>query len=143
MKEPSESRKRILALHDRAIRFSNNINQSYPDGSINHPSRVVWDQLVRAGDGVSNNLVEADAASSDADFLNKMRIALREAKESKACLAKIRMGPLANATCIAGLGLEQEADELSAIYATIIMNMAKRLAREKQDRHGRGRRPRN
>ena len=84
MKQPSERRKRILALHARAIRFSTDINQSYPTGVISPPSQVVWGQLVRAADGSSNNLVEADAASSHADFLNKMRIALREAKESKA-----------------------------------------------------------
>jgi len=47
---------------------------------------------VRAADGTSNNLIEADDASSDADFLHKMGIALREAKESRACLMKIRMG---------------------------------------------------
>jgi four helix bundle protein len=136
MKEPSERRQRILALHARAIRFSNNVSQSYPHSAIHHPSRVVWDQLVRAADSTSNNLIEADAASSEADFVNKMRIALREAKESKACLTKIRLGPLANANQVASLGLEQEADELSAIYATIIMNMEKRLARERPARPG-------
>jgi hypothetical protein len=41
MKEPSEARKRTLALQDRALRFSNNINQSYPTGPINYPSEVV------------------------------------------------------------------------------------------------------
>jgi four helix bundle protein len=87
--------------------------------------------FARAADGTSNNLIEADNGSSDADFLNKMRIALREAKESKACLQKIRMAPLANAAQVAALGLEQEADELCAIYSTIIMNMEQRVAREK------------
>ena len=43
----------------------------------------MWGQLVRAADSASNNLVEADDAVSDADFLNKMGIALREAKESR------------------------------------------------------------
>jgi len=86
MKEPSEGRKRILALQQRALVFSTHINQCYPVGLINHPSRVVWDQLVRAADSASNNLVEADAASSGADFLNRMRLALREAKESKAII---------------------------------------------------------
>ena len=66
-----------------------------------------------------------------------MRTALREAKESKACLQKIRMGPLANAARVAGLGLEQEADELCAIYSTIIINMEKRLARERETRQRR------
>jgi four helix bundle protein len=81
MKEPSEARKRTLALQDRALRFSNNINQSYPTGPINYPSEVVWAQLVRAGDGTSSNLIEAGDGSTDADFLHKMRTALREAKE--------------------------------------------------------------
>jgi len=132
MKEPSPARKRTLALHERALRFSTNINESYPSGRINYPSEVVWGQLVRAGDGTSNNLIEADNGSTDPDFLNKMRTALREAKESKACLAKIRMASLANARRLGELGLEQEADELCAIYSTIITNMEKRLAKQKR-----------
>src|SRR5688572_22673940 len=134
MKEPSQARKRTQALHERAIRFSTNVNQSYPERRMNYPSEIVWGQLIRAADGTSNNLIEADNGSSDADFLNKMRTALREAKESKACLQKIRMGPLANAARVGALGLEQEADELAAIYSTIIKNMENRLAREKTAR---------
>jgi four helix bundle protein len=130
MTEPSDGRKRILALHQRALNFSTRINQSYPAGTVNYPSRVVWDQLVRASDGASNNLIEADAASSRKDFLNKMRIALREAKESRACLSKIRMGPLANAERVQSMGLEREADELAAIFATIVKNAAMSTPRQ-------------
>jgi four helix bundle protein len=134
MKEASKARQRPLALQARAIQFSTNINRSYPDGPLTPPSHVVWGQLVRAADGTSNNLIEADNGSSDADFLNKMRTALREAKESRPCLQKVRMGPLANAARVTALGLEQEADELAAIYSTIIKNMENRLAREKAAR---------
>jgi hypothetical protein len=42
---------------------------------------------------------------------------------------KIRLGSLENATRVTGLGLEQEADELAAIFSTIITNMERRLAR--------------
>ena len=101
---------------------------------MNHPSEIVWEQLVRAADSASNNLVEAGNGSSDADFLNKMRLALREAKESKACLQKVQMTPLANASRATELGLEQEADELCAIFSTIIINMEKRLGRERERR---------
>ena len=94
MKEPSAARKRTLALHDRALRFSHAINISCPKQFSDVPSCVVWNQLVRAGDSTSSNLIEADAASSDADFLNKMRLALREAKEARASLIKIRMASL-------------------------------------------------
>jgi len=98
------------------------------------PSNIVWGQLVRAADSASNNLVEADGASSDADFLHKMRIALREAKESRTCLRKLLLGSLANHDEVGRLGLEQEADELAAIFATIIMNMERRLAANKGGR---------
>ena len=70
MKEPSEARKRTQALHERAIRFSTNINRLYPLEPVNYPSEVVWRQLVRAADSTSNNLVEADNGSTHADFLN-------------------------------------------------------------------------
>ena len=83
MKEPSDKRKRTLALHDRALRFSNAVNTSCPQSFTGTPSAVVWDQLVRAADSTSSNLIEADAGSSGADFLSKMGIALREAKESR------------------------------------------------------------
>lgn len=129
MKEPSDARKRTIALQERAIRFSTNVNNCFPSGSMNYPSQVVWEQLIRAADSTSNNLCEADNGSTDPDFLNKMRTALREAKESKACLRKINMGSLENSARIVSLGLEQEADELCAIFSTIITNMEKRLAR--------------
>ena len=132
MKEPSAKRQRTLALHDRALRFSNSVNISCPQQFTNKPSAVVWDQLIRAADGTSNNLIEADAASSDADFLSKMGIALREAKESRAALAKIRMGGLDNHGITAQRDLESEAGQLSAIYASIILNMRIRLDAERR-----------
>lgn len=115
MREPSESRKRTLALQDRALRFSNNINQSYPSGDMNYPSQVVWEQLVRAGDSTSNNLIEAGDGSTDADFLHKLRTALREAKESKACLRKIRMGVSRNRG--AGAGYDGRKCQFSMLTA--------------------------
>ena len=130
MKEHSAKRQRTLALHDRALRFSNAVNISCPNHFSNLPSRRVWDQLIRAADGTSNNLIEADDASSDADFLSKMGIALREAKESRAALIKIRMGGLDHHRIVDDRGLESEAGQLAAIYAAIIRNMRLRLDEE-------------
>lgn len=130
MKEPSEKRKRTLALHDRAIRFSTDVNQCCPEQFSNIPSRRVWDQLVRAADGTSNNLIEADDASSEADFLRKMGIALREAKESQACLVKNRLAGLDHCRMIAERNLESEAAQLAAVFAAIIRNMKQRLELE-------------
>ena len=107
---------------------------------MDFPSEVVWKQLVRAADSVSNNLVEAGNGSTDADFLNKMRLTLREAQESHACLQKIRRGPLANAEAVAELTLEDEANQLCAIFTAIIADMSLRLADERQQRERRKRR---
>ena len=134
MAEPSEKRKRTLALHDRALRFSNGVNISCPNQFSNLPSSTVWAQLVRAADSTSNNLIEADAASSDADFLHKMSIALREAKEARAALVKIRMGNLDHFQKVAELGLESEASQLAAIFASISINMRLRLDNERLSR---------
>lgn len=131
MREPSDKRKRTLALQERAIRFSVNVNSCCPAHYANEPSKVVWGQLVRAADGASSNLVEADDGASDADFLNKMATALKEAKESRVELVKLRLGNLQNYAKTAQLDLESEATQLSAIYASIIRNMEARLQREK------------
>ena len=139
MKEPSEKRKRTLALHDRVIRFSTDVNLCCPEQFSNIPSRRVWDQLVRAADGTSNNLIEADDACSDADFLNKISIALREAKESRAALIKIRLGNLDHCRLIADRGLESEAGQLAAIFAAIIRNMKLRLEEKAKRAVGRRR----
>ena len=81
MKEPSDKRKRSLALHERAIRFSTNVNACCPECPMTLPSRRVWDQLVRAADSTSNNLIEADGASGAGPISRQDGIALREAKE--------------------------------------------------------------
>ena len=132
MKEPSTKRKRTLALHDRAVRFSAGINACCPIQFSTFPSKVVWEQLVRAADSTSNNLVEADDASSDADFLSKMGIALREVKESRAALIKVRLGNLDHYQMTAERNLESEAGQLAAIFATIILNMRIRLDEERR-----------
>lgn len=94
----------------------------------NLASETVWRQLVRAADSVSNNLGEADDASSTADFLHKIRITLRETKESRQCLAKVRLAALDGSDRVTEL--EREAGELSAIFATIAMKVASRLNHE-------------
>lgn len=132
MKAPSAKRTRTLALHDRALRFSSGVNTSCPTRFSNLPSSVVWNQLVRAADSASSNLIEADNASSSADFLHKMSLALREAKESQAALIKIRMGSLDHFQEAADRELESEAGQLAAIFASIILNMRLRLEDERR-----------
>ena len=88
---------------------------------------------MRAADSASSNLIEADNASSNADFLHKMGIALRETRESQAALIKIRLGLLDHFQKTADNDLESEAGQLAAIFASIILNMRLRLEDEQRD----------
>jgi four helix bundle protein len=135
MPEPSPLRKRTLELQARARRFSIAVNATCPDHLTTAPDKTLWEQLVRAANSVSNNLIEADDASSDDDFVYKMRLVLREAKESRECLTKIRLGRRLAFEKVAGL--EQEAGELTAIFATIVLNTVRRLERERVERRSR------
>ena len=129
MRPISDARKRTLALQQRALTFSTGVLSACPLRFANIASETVWKQLVRAADSVSNNLGEADDASSTADFVHKIRLTLRETKESRQCLAKLRMASLDGHDRVAEL--EREAGELCAIFATIAMKVAKRLELEK------------
>jgi four helix bundle protein len=135
MSEPRTKRQRILELQERAIRFSVDVNACCPARFSNTPSKVVWEQLVRAADSTSNNLIEADDALTEADFLHKMGIALREAKEARAGLIKLRLGSLDNSAGSVAQHLESEAGQLAAIFATIIRDMRTRLESQERARN--------
>ena len=100
-----------------------------PKATYDTASRELWRQLVRSAMGACGNLEEADEASSTRDFINKMKIALREAKESYVWLRALRVCQLSHFEKVPKF--EQEAKELSAIFATIVINTKRRV---KEDR---------
>ncbi len=128
MKPITAARQRTLALQERALKFTTSVNLACPGQFSNLPSATVWGQLVRAADSVSNNLVEAEDASSTADFLYKIELTLREAKESRMCLVKLRLGKLDGFEPLAAA--EDEAGQLCAIFAAIAIKVANRLQQE-------------
>jgi four helix bundle protein len=132
MKQPSPERQRTLELQERVFRFAKAVINTCPRGSTDIASRELWRQLVRAAPSASQNLEEADEASSTADFIAKMKIALREAKESRRWLRFVSECQLANGSKV--VGLCDEARQISAIFATIVINTKRRAEREKQKR---------
>ena len=75
--------------------------------------------------GASGNLEEADEASSAAEFVCKLKIALREVKEAGRWLRLVRECDLGRAPAV--VALEREAGELAAIYAAIVLKVKRRL----------------
>jgi four helix bundle protein len=134
----SESRARTERLQERTFTFAKRIVDLCPRRFADDPSRVLWRQLIRAAPSASGNLDEADEASSDDDFIYKMKVVLRETKESRRWLRFIAACALQNHQKLGDLG--DEARQLSSIFATIVKNTESRVAREKKEaRRQRGR----
>ena len=79
---------------------------------------VIAQQVIRSGTSVGANTSEAQQAVSKRDFINKMSIALKECKETKYWLDVIRQSEILTENSL--LSLSGEADELCAIYSTIV-----------------------
>jgi four helix bundle protein len=97
----------------------------YPDD----PSRTVWRQLIRAAPSASGNLEQAEEAFTGQDFLYRMKVVLRETKESRRWLRFIQRRKLARHQEVASL--EDEARQLAAIFATIYIKRKKSLEAKK------------
>ena len=88
-------------------------------------------QVVRSATSVGSNVEEADAAESKQDFIHKMSVAHKEARETRYWLRVIQAA-LLNADDEVQV-LIQESDELVRILYTIIKN-ARQSPRSKTGR---------
>ncbi len=82
-------------------------------------------QVLRSGTSVGANTEEADAAESTEDFLHKLKIALKEAQETRFWLRNIRESELLVEKEVDAL--LQEINELIKILNTIITVTAKKM----------------
>jgi four helix bundle protein len=86
-------------------------------------SRQIVDQLIRAGSSIGANANEARGAESRADFVHKMGIALKEARETAYWLAFVELAGITQDPTVPGL--RQECDELIAILVKSITTAKK------------------
>ena len=82
-------------------------------------------QLVRASGSVAANWIEADGALSKKDFLMRVKICRKEAKESRLFLLLIDAGS-SQGTASARDKLAAEARELTLIFSAIIRRVSDR-----------------
>jgi four helix bundle protein len=112
-KPPYEIKERTFEFGVMVVRFVNRLPNSLA-------GRELGRQLIRAGTSVGANVEEADAAESDRDFVHKMSIARKEARESRYWLKLLKESGVFQAE---GMDyLVQEATELIKILSTIIKN---------------------
>ena len=88
-------------------------------------SRTLASQLLRAGTSIGANVEEAQGGQSKPDFISKLSIATKEARETHywlRLLAETKVVPPAQLT-----ELIDEADQLVAILTTIVKNSRSNL----------------
>lgn len=105
----------------RVIRLSNSI---YSDRAGNHVAM----QLVRSGTSPSPHHAEAQGAESAKDFIHKMKLGLKELRESDRWLKMIQRVPLTDKPSLL-TELLNETEELIKIFVSSI-NTAKSNQRQ-------------
>lgn len=112
-------------LEERTGKFGENIILLAKSISQNGITQRLIPQLVGAATSVGANYCEADCSESAKDFVHKLAIANKEAKESKHFLRMLGMA------CEESVGeinaLLQEAHEVNLIFTTIIKKTKEKI----------------
>lgn len=106
-------------LEDRTLQFAINVRnfiRSLPRSIINIEDGK---QLIRSSGSVGANYIEANEALGKKDFAMRMKIARKEAKESRYWLRLLDANDPENEKV--RMGLIQESTELLKIFTAIVM----------------------
>jgi four helix bundle protein len=116
--EPAKITERTFEFAVRIVKLCDVLDEKPGVG------RVLMSQILRAGASVVSNVEEAQGAQSKPDFVSKMGIALKEARESH---VRLRILAAASVMPEKKLGpLIQEAEELKLIIGAIIVSAKRR-----------------
>ena len=103
---------RLLDFNVRTVKFLRTL-------PYNEETRVIRHQLIKSSSSAGANYEESQAGSSRADFGNKVRIALREARESNYWLRLIERLEYQKINLTELTWLISESEELKKILGSI------------------------
>jgi four helix bundle protein len=115
-----EETERPYNIRHRCFFFSKEIILFVKECKYDRVYSSLFDQLIRSATSIGANVVEGKAGSSKKDWKNFYVIALKSANETKYWLCLIRDTIEINKTKLDEL--LKEADEISKIIATIVVN---------------------
>lgn len=116
--------KRYNIIQEKSYAFALDILRIVKELKSAGAERVLLNQLIRSGTSIGANVEEAIGAQSDKDFLHKVSISYKEARETKYWLSLLRdIGEL-NAN-VAETQLEK-CEELLRILGSIKKNLISR-----------------
>ena len=115
-----EEKSKIYDLEERTAKFGEDIIDWIKTLSKNELTFRLIPQLIACSTSIGANYCEADCAESNKDFIHKMSIANKEAKESKHFIRMLsRICP---EKASHGRLLWKEAHEINLIFTTIVKN---------------------
>lgn len=110
-----------ITIQEKSYSFALRVIDLYRT-MLAHNEFVLSKQLLKSGTSIGANVEEAQAGQSRADFLSKMSIASKEARETRYWLRLIRDSKILEARDIAPLLTESE--ELVRIISSIVKTTA-------------------
>lgn len=107
-----------LDLEDRLVDFAVRLLNVVEALPTTKAGNQIARQLVRSGTSPAPNYGEAQSAESRKDFIHKMKVALKELRETLIWLKIIERKPLCQPARLAGV--VKECDELISIFVASI-----------------------
>ncbi len=104
-------------IEDRLVGFAVMVMDTVDGLPKSRAGRHVGEQLIRCGTSPAANYGEAQSAESRKDFIHKMKVALKELRETRVWLKILRVRSMAQSDLGAIL---QECEELLCIFNTSI-----------------------
>lgn len=105
---------KAIDIEERLILFASKILKLIDQLPVNPSSKHIGSQLIRSSTSPALNYAEAQGAESKADFIHKMKICLKELRETHVCLKLIDKQNWIHSNQT--LGLLKEGDELISIF---------------------------
>jgi len=127
-----DDRQRPYDIYARVFRFAVGIIRFVRTFPRTLEAQEIGRQLMRAGPGVGANMEEADMAESKRDFVHKVRIACKEARESRYWLRLCLASEIGDRD--QGKALAQEASGILRVLSSIIKNTEKGMSNEARPR---------
>ncbi len=119
-----EQEKTPFEIRERTFQFAVRVTQLVRQMPRTLDAVEIGRQMIRSGTSVGANVEEAHGAESQRDFVHKMSIARKEARESRYWLHLIQASIIDSEETQA---LIQESDELVRILSAIVTTAKKKL----------------
>ncbi len=118
------------SIYNKTFNFAIRVIKLYKFLCDNHKEYTISKQLLRCGTSIGANVNEAISAQSKKDFISKMAIANKEARETKYWIELLTKTEYLNKNKTHVSSLQNEIEEIIKILTSIVKTSQKNLQKE-------------